>query len=168
MTTVTPRGDGKHKSPKSHSDQSRSMGMPYSGAAYHGIWTLSQGLPNSDDKRFPPIPHRDRAAHRTHGHPRRIVVGCAKSDWTRAHESAQQDEGRDDSWVHAYLHRKEGDDANATYWYGRSGKPVCRESVDAECVSMNLLKCSKAGKVRTDDTKASRHELQNLRNIAEV
>jgi len=33
----------------------------------------------------------------------------AKGDWTRAHESAQQDEGIEGSWVHAYLHRKEGD-----------------------------------------------------------
>jgi hypothetical protein len=33
----------------------------------------------------------------------------AKGDWTRAHESAQQDEGPHGSWVHAYLHRKEGD-----------------------------------------------------------
>lgn len=35
----------------------------------------------------------------------------AKGDWTRAHESAQQDEGPQGSWVHAYLHRKEGDGA---------------------------------------------------------
>ena len=51
----------------------------------------------------------------------------AKGDWTRAHESAQQDEGIDGSWVHAYLHRKEGDQGNAAYWYSRAGKPVCRE-----------------------------------------
>jgi len=56
----------------------------------------------------------------------------AKGDWTRAHESAQQDEGRDGAWVHAYLHRKEGDQSNAAYWYNRAGKPVCRESLDAE------------------------------------
>ena len=56
----------------------------------------------------------------------------AKGDWTRAHESAQQDEDRDGSWVHAYLHRKEGDQSNAAYWYSRAGKPVCRESLDAE------------------------------------
>jgi|SRR5579864_7310871 len=56
----------------------------------------------------------------------------AKGDWTRAHESAQQDEGRDGSWVHAYLHRKEGDQGNAAYWYSRAGKPVCREPLDAE------------------------------------
>jgi hypothetical protein len=37
----------------------------------------------------------------------------AKGDWKRAHESAQQDEGPEGSWVHAYLHRKEGDDGNA-------------------------------------------------------
>ena len=39
----------------------------------------------------------------------------AKGNWTRAHESAQQDEGPAGSWVHAYLHRKEGDSANARY-----------------------------------------------------
>ena len=46
----------------------------------------------------------------------------AKGDWTRAHESAQQDEGAAGAWVHAYLHRKEGDDSNARYWYSRAGK----------------------------------------------
>lgn len=56
----------------------------------------------------------------------------AKGDWTRAHESAQQDEGIDGSWVHAYLHRKEGDQGNAAYWYSRTGKPVCSEPLDAE------------------------------------
>jgi hypothetical protein len=45
----------------------------------------------------------------------------AKGDWTKAHESAQQDEGRAGSWVHAYLHRKEGDASNASYWYSRAG-----------------------------------------------
>ena len=44
----------------------------------------------------------------------------AKGDWTRAHESAQQDEGVEGSWVHAYLHRKEGDQDNAAYWYRRA------------------------------------------------
>jgi hypothetical protein len=50
-----------------------------------------------------------------------------KGDWKRAHESAQQDEGPEGSWVHAYLLRKEGDQASSTYWHGRAGKPVCRE-----------------------------------------
>jgi hypothetical protein len=56
--------------------------------------------------------------------------------WTRAHESAQQDEGKDGSWVHAYLHRKEVDEGNAAYWYRRAGKPVCREPLDAEWFSI--------------------------------
>ncbi len=65
----------------------------------------------------------------------------AKGDWTRAHESAQQDEGRDGSWVHAYLHRKEGDQSNAEYWYGRASQPVCREPLEAEwlCIVKDLL-----------------------------
>ena len=60
----------------------------------------------------------------------------AKGDWTRANESAQQDEGPEGSWVHAYLHRKEGDQGNAAYWYARAGKAVCRESLDDEWLSI--------------------------------
>src|ERR1700692_4086640 len=43
----------------------------------------------------------------------------ARGDWTRAHESTQQDDGENGAWVHAYLHRKEGDQSNAAYWYRR-------------------------------------------------
>lgn len=70
----------------------------------------------------------------------------ARGDWTRAHESAQQDEGRDGSWVHAYLHRKEGDHSNAAYWYGRAGQPVCRESPQTEWqqIAENLLRHSRS------------------------
>ena len=60
----------------------------------------------------------------------------AKDDWTRAHESAQQDEGPEGSRVHAYLHRKEGDKGNAAYWYSRAGKPICREPLDTEWLSI--------------------------------
>lgn len=56
----------------------------------------------------------------------------ARGDWVQAHERAQEDEGPEASWVHAYLHRKEGDQENAAYWYRRAGKPVCREPLDAE------------------------------------
>ena len=58
----------------------------------------------------------------------------AKGDWTRAHESAQQDEGPAGAWVHAYLHRKEGDSSNAAYWYQRAGKPLCRSSLQ-DCLN---------------------------------
>jgi len=59
-----------------------------------------------------------------------------KGDWKRAHEHAQQAEGREGSRVHAYLHRKEGDQTNAEYWYSRAGKPVCRGPLDAEWLSI--------------------------------
>jgi hypothetical protein len=48
----------------------------------------------------------------------------AKGDWTKAHETAQQDEGLRGAWVHAYLHRKEGDADNAAYWYERAHRTV--------------------------------------------
>jgi hypothetical protein len=65
----------------------------------------------------------------------------AKSDWARAHEFAQQDEGPAGSWVHAYLHRKEGDVENAAYWYSRANQPICRHSLEAEwqSISKSLL-----------------------------
>jgi hypothetical protein len=56
----------------------------------------------------------------------------AKDDWTKAHESAQQDEGPAGAWVHAYLHRKEGDASNAKYWYERAGKAPARTSLEEE------------------------------------
>jgi hypothetical protein len=56
----------------------------------------------------------------------------ARGDWTRAHESAQQDESPAGAWVHAYLHRKEGDASNAAYWYRRAAKPVAHGSFEEE------------------------------------
>ena len=50
----------------------------------------------------------------------------AKGEWDRAHVLAQADEGGAGDWVHAYLHRKEGDPGNAGYWYRRAGKPASR------------------------------------------
>jgi len=48
----------------------------------------------------------------------------AKGDWRRAHELAQGQPDADGAWVHAYLHRVEGDLANAGYWYRKAGKPA--------------------------------------------
>jgi hypothetical protein len=56
----------------------------------------------------------------------------AHGDWELAHTLAQQDSGRNGAWVHAYLHRKEGDEMNAGYWYGRAGKPVAKGDLNAE------------------------------------
>ena len=46
----------------------------------------------------------------------------AKGDWEKAHQVAQDIDGADGAWVHAYLHRKEGDIGNAAYWYRRAGQ----------------------------------------------
>ena len=56
----------------------------------------------------------------------------AHGDWTAAHERAQEDHSRDGSWVHAYLHRKEGDIGNAGYWYSRAGRPTPAASMSLE------------------------------------
>jgi hypothetical protein len=48
----------------------------------------------------------------------------AKGDWEKAHGIAQDVAGPDGAWVHAYLHRKEGDLGNAGYWYRRAGRVV--------------------------------------------
>jgi hypothetical protein len=53
-------------------------------------------------------------------------------DWDAAHETAQDVEDEAGAWVHAYLHRKEGDPSNAAYWYRRARKPEARMSLDEE------------------------------------
>jgi hypothetical protein len=56
----------------------------------------------------------------------------AKGDWSRAHALVDELETRDGMAVHAYLHRKEGSDWNADYWYRRSGRDYHRPTLDAE------------------------------------
>ena len=56
----------------------------------------------------------------------------AKGDWAKAHECAQADPGPLGAAVHAYLHRKEPDLANARYWYNRAGRPQVTVSLDQE------------------------------------
>lgn len=56
----------------------------------------------------------------------------AKGDWDAAHACVMDDNSADGAWVHAYLHRKEGDASNAAYWYRRAGKPVATVSLVQE------------------------------------
>jgi hypothetical protein len=56
----------------------------------------------------------------------------AKGDWHTAHSSIDSAEDMDAYWVHAYLHRKEGDAWNAGYWYRRAGKTMPNISLDQE------------------------------------
>jgi hypothetical protein len=53
-------------------------------------------------------------------------------DWDQAHRIVMDDESREAAWVHACLHREEGDLGNAGYWYKRAGRPVAEEPVETE------------------------------------
>ena len=55
----------------------------------------------------------------------------AQGDWDAAHD-VLQDGDADCDWVHAYLHRKEGDEMNARYWYRRASKPFPNVSLEDE------------------------------------
>lgn len=57
---------------------------------------------------------------------------AAKGDWPAAHRLAQADKSAAGAWVHAHLHRIEGDEGNAAYWYRRAGKPHCKAPLEAE------------------------------------
>ena len=65
----------------------------------------------------------------------------ARGDWAAVHEAAQAGEDATSAWVHAYLHRKEGDLSNAGYWYRHAGKPVPAGTLEAEwqAIAMALL-----------------------------
>jgi hypothetical protein len=56
----------------------------------------------------------------------------ARGNWEAAHACVQSDGSPNGAWVHAYLHRKEGDDSNAHYWYARAGRSASNASLDAE------------------------------------
>lgn len=56
----------------------------------------------------------------------------ARGDWDAAHRVAQDIDDAAGAWVHAYLHRKEGDASNAGYWYRRAGQTPASDSLDAE------------------------------------
>ena len=53
-------------------------------------------------------------------------------DWSKAHEIAQDISGPGGAHIHAYLHRKEGDQGNAQYWYNRAGKSMPGVSLEEE------------------------------------
>ena len=62
----------------------------------------------------------------------------ARGNWDRAHRIAQDEATADGAWVHAYLHRAEGDPGNAGYWYRQAGQPEAKDSLDAEWERMVL------------------------------
>jgi hypothetical protein len=57
---------------------------------------------------------------------------AAKGEWDRAHQLVMDDPSREAAWVHAYLHRVEGDLENAGYWYRQAGRTAATGALDAE------------------------------------
>lgn len=66
---------------------------------------------------------------------------AAKGDWHKAHAIVQDDESKAAAWVHAYLHRVEGDQSNAGYWYRQADKSVATMPLDDEwtAITTSLL-----------------------------
>ena len=66
----------------------------------------------------------------------------ANGDWAQAHKTVQDLNTEDAAWVHAYLHRKEGDRSNAAYWYRKAGRRPGGDSLDEEWrdIAEELLK----------------------------
>jgi len=56
----------------------------------------------------------------------------AKGDWHKAHELVDGSNAEDADWIHAYLHRKEGDKWNAGYWYRRAAKKFPEQDLEQE------------------------------------
>ena len=59
-----------------------------------------------------------------------------KGNWDKSHETVQDLSSKNAAWVHAYLHRKEGDIWNADYWYSRAGKVRPKVSLEEEWEAM--------------------------------
>lgn len=60
----------------------------------------------------------------------------AQEQWDKSHDIAQEITSNEGSWMHAYLHRKEGDQFNADYWYRRAGRPRFEGSLQEEWQAM--------------------------------
>ena len=64
--------------------------------------------------------------------PLQALWWARKGDWDKAHNLVMNDNSREAAWVHAYLHRVEGDLPNARYWYRRAGEPAADAGLEAE------------------------------------
>lgn len=110
-----------------------------SGVAHHMLMLDQGALMTDAASRFlaQPLNQRQSLALQALWH-------AAHGEWTAAHEAAQASDDADAAWVHALLHRQEGDAANARYWYRRAGKPVFRGDVIEEqtLMLMTLLQTS--------------------------
>ena len=68
---------------------------------------------------------------------REALAAERDGDWQRAHRIVQDIDTPQAAWIHAFLHRVEGDAGNAGYWYARAGRASCSDSLDAERRSLD-------------------------------
>ncbi|QTN31695.1 hypothetical protein HZ994_04935 [Akkermansiaceae bacterium] len=62
----------------------------------------------------------------------RALWHCLAGNWDAAHDLCQEIPGTPGSWIHAWLHRQEGDTGNAGYWYSRAGRTMPGKGVSSE------------------------------------
>jgi hypothetical protein len=74
----------------------------------------------------------DAAPDNTLSPPLAALWWAAKGDWEQAHGIVQGESDVSSAWVHAYLHRVEGDLGNAGYWYRQANQPVAKDALEAE------------------------------------
>ena len=84
-----------------------------------------------DLHQFRRLLHADQPPQRTSSH-LLVLWYAGKQDWGQAHDIVQNLEDKAGSWIHAYLHRWEGDEWNAGYWYRMAGKPYPILTLDQE------------------------------------
>jgi hypothetical protein len=70
---------------------------------------------------------------------------AGKGYWGKAHAIAQDIPTREGSWVHAWLHRQEGDQGNAHYWYNRAGRKMPQLQLEEEWTEIVRAMLSSAG-----------------------
>jgi len=62
----------------------------------------------------------------------RAMWHAANGNWNEAHRIAQDIDDRSGAWVHAHLHRAEGDLGNARYWYRQAAQQESTDSLETE------------------------------------
>ena len=77
-----------------------------------------------------PAPPHELAA------PLKALWWAKKDEWDKAHRIVMDEAGSSSAWVHAYLHRIEGDLGNAGYWYRQARKPAATGALDDEWAAM--------------------------------
>lgn len=84
--------------------------------------------------------------------PLQALWRLGRGEWDAAHRLAQDDDSADGAWVHAHLHRVEGDLGNAGHWYRRAGRPVCEAETSQEWAEIvAALQAAPAGRAGSED-----------------